>query len=45
MEDQVAEDFSSNLINFKDKNCKVSLVLDNRNAIFSVSIIFLSKFL
>jgi len=37
--EEVAEDYSSNLINLKDENCKVALVLDNRNAIFSVSII------
>jgi len=37
--EEVAEDFSSNLINLKDDNFKVALVLDNRNASFSVSII------
>ena len=40
MAEEVAEDYSSNLINLKDENCKVALVLDDRNAIFSVSIIF-----
>ena len=43
-EEEAAEDFSRNFINLKEDNCKVSLVLDSRNASFSVSIIFYIKF-
>ena len=39
-EEEVAEDFSRNLINLKEDNRKGALALDNRNANFSVSIIF-----
>ena len=39
--EEVAEEFSSNFINLKEYNCKVSLALANRNATFSVSINFI----
>lgn len=39
VEEEVAEDFSSNLINLKENNWKVALALDSRNAKNSVSII------